>query len=487
MKPTQALQELLDNSLGILIAFDDEGNVIFLNLTAINETGYHADEVRINQIFSQIFEDEKSIVETVKKRRGESISTVAYRSNFTCFPAKIRLSRLELNNRLKFNMISAVNLYNEHETKKLLEKTEEDIVEVMQARNEFVANITHELRTPVNGIKGHVKNLLLQKLEPEQKRTLEIVERCCVNMEKIINDLLDFSKIEAGKFLLEEAEFDIRACINQAIDTSIGIANEKGIKLTAHIAEDVPQTIIGDELRILQILNNLVSNAIKFTSIGYVRIEVHKTLDLNNEIELSFLVIDTGIGITPEEKEKLFKSFSQVDASTTRQYGGTGLGLFVCHQLVELMRGSISAESEKGKGSTFSFTIVVKKAPGSAKQAVDLAKQRVSVNENNDIKEKHETSSGKMVIIPKVEFIKDLYVYGSEKNKEEINNNLEKLIICIEMYEWEKSELFADNLKKLSEEGPKELKNSVFKLQMNLRKENYDESVTLYNQIKTLL
>lgn len=494
MKSAELFQEVMENSLGILISFDDYGNVTYLNISAINEIGFNANEVKIYHIFSQLFTEDEDFKETVNKRKGETICTVAYRSNYTCFPALVRIGRIEFEDGTKINLISAINQYNENETKKLLEKTESDIRDIMKARNEFVANITHELRTPVNGIKGHVKNLLHNNMEPEYKKTLEIIERCCISMENIINNLLDFTKIESGKFILDEREFDIRLCVEHVIETSISVANEKGIKLSCFVAPDVPQKVIGDELRIMQILNNLVSNAIKFTSIGYVRVEVYKTLQLNKEIELSFLVIDTGIGISKDEKEKLFKSFSQVDASITRQYGGTGLGLFICRQLAELMRGTVKVESERGKGSTFQFTIVLSTSEDNVKtDTISIVKDELSSDLQTDlrtadgIEEVFNKEKKRKIIIPEVESIDEVYIYGNKKNRIETKNNFEKMIICIEMQEWEKAEIFADNLKRLLENGTEEIKSLLFKLQMNIRKEDHDKSIALFEQIKTLL
>lgn len=465
MKPAQIFQEVLDNSIGILISFDDHGNVIYLNVDAINETGFNSNQVKIHQIFSQVFDEDDDFREIVIRRRGEYINTIAYRSNFTCFPVMIRLGRLEFDDGTKVNLVSAISLYNENEAKLILEKTENDIQEIIKERNEFVANITHELRTPVNGIKGHIKNLMLQDITPEQQKTLKIVERCCDNMEIIINNLLDFSKLESGKTTLDEHEFDIRQCIEHVINTSISIANEKGIKLSAYVAQEVPVKVIGDEVKLIQILNNLVSNAVKFTSIGYVRLEVYKTLQLNNsEIELSFLVIDSGIGISDEEQKKLFKSFSQVDGSITRQYGGTGLGLYICQKLVGMMRGKIKVQSEKGKGSTFQFSIVIKST------GVSQGLQTANIF---DTQEK--------------ETVDEILRFGSEKNSIELRNNFEKMIICIEMNEWEKAENFADNIKKLTQEGTDELKKLVFRLQMSIRKEEREKSLSFYQEIMNFL
>ena len=180
-------------------------------------------------------------------------------------------------------------------------------------------------------------------------------------MIEIINNLLDFSKLEAGKFTLEEREFSFREAMDKIIAMNINQINEKGLSLLLNISPEIPERIIGDELRITQILTNLINNAVKFTSMGQIVVDVVKTMELNDTVELFFMVMDTGIGIAPEDMDKLFKSFSQVDAYITRRFRGSGLGLTIVKELVELMDGEVHVESEKGKGSTFSFSIRVKK------------------------------------------------------------------------------------------------------------------------------
>ncbi len=470
-KIVQVIAKVFDNNLGTLLAADDNGRIIYFNDTGKKELEYTDGEACISDIFVSLIPEGVNFSDFMQMLDGRVIETIAYRKNHTCFKAMIRMSRIDLDE--AYNVFSVLNVQYEEFAKKELEKVENNLKKSMKARNEFVANITHELRTPVNGIKGHIKNLMNETENSSEKKTLDIIMKCCENMEKIINNLLDFSKIEAGKFEIVEAAFDFRACINHVVDTSMSIANEKGIKFSAYIADDIPDQVIGDELRIVQVLNNLVSNALKFTSIGYVNIEVYKTRLKNGRMELTFFVIDTGIGVTLEEKEKMFKSFSQVDGSITRQFGGTGLGLYVTRQLVELMHGSISLESEKGKGSTFTFTI------------------EVGVEGNEQEQEQvtpviaHMLNAG--MGLPQMEDIDRVYKYGSDENRREIKNTCEKLILCIEMENWEKAEIFADSLKKLTGDAEQEVKSKVFKLVMAVRKEDYDKSTSQLEDIKKLV
>ena len=468
------MRTILDGILGTVLVFNDKGVVIYINDSGKDELGYKDGEVDIKEIFATLFNGNIGISEFIKYTVGNVKNIPVYRKNCTCFNAQIKVIDIQDSKQEKFHLVSIINMQYEVYARREIERAENAMKENMRARNEFIANITHELRTPVNGIKGHIKNLKSIEEDTTKKKSLDIVLKCCENMEKIINNFLDFSKIEAGKFEISESSFNFRNCINHVVDTSISIANEKGIKLIAKVDEAIPQMVTGDELRIVQILNNLVSNALKFTSIGYVSIEVYKTGFKHGRMELTFFVIDTGIGVTPQEKEKMFKSFSQVDGSITRKYGGTGLGLFVARQLVELMHGNISIDSEKGRGSTFTFNIEVGVEDGQSEEDNEssVIPQLLKIGHAYGADDKN---------------IDIVYTYGTDENLKEIKNNMEKLSICIQMENWEKAEFFTDNIKVLANGAGKELKRQIFKLQMSVRKEDFENSIEYVKQIAKLM
>lgn len=341
------------------------------HLTDVISPLYIGDKHMANIFTGQFFYDDEAIDEDifVQQATQYGFDLATYMESLRLVP---RVSRKKVKILMDFlvkfaslasklshsNITLAKSLANHKKAEEKLQLAMTAAESANRAKSEFLANMSHEIRTPLNGIMGMAEILKLSNLNKEQERYLKLIAVSGGNLLEIINDILDLSKIETGKIFIKDTHFSLRKTVEIVHKTQSLPAEQKDLEFTLNIAPEIPQDLIGDELRLKQILINLIGNAIKFTEKGFVRINVFKEGEgSGRHILLHFCVSDSGIGMKPELAKIIFKPFTQGDSSNTSKYGGTGLGLSICERLVELLGGRIWVESTEGRGSTFHFIL----------------------------------------------------------------------------------------------------------------------------------
>lgn len=466
----------IEDALEIILMFDQSGKITYANGAAKKKLEYQADlcDKYISDVFPNTFRLSEHGFQSDYRFGHEQQNLVAYRSNLTCFPVEARILKSEVREGIYICM--AHDILEKEFLGREVEQVRQEAQEAGKVKSEFVANVTHELCTPVNGVLGNVKELLDFVTDERILKSLRLIERCCGDMNKIINNILDFSKLEAGKFTLEPRRFHFRNMLDYVKSQHMNKLTEKGLGFFMTVSPQIPEYIVADELRIVQILNNLLSNAQKFTAVGKITVEIVRTARVNDKLELFFIVKDTGIGIDKADKDKLFQSFSQVDASISRKYGGTGLGLNICKQLVELMGGRIEVESEKNKGSTFSFSIwagISEEDQETLTQSDALSPSLYNATDMPSGSDEEEFDNARE--------------YGTKENRDNLKRTLSKLILCVEMENWEKAEMFMETVRQLAEGAPRDVSRRFLRLKMAVQKENYDKVIAEYEEIEKLL
>jgi PAS domain S-box-containing protein len=357
------LAAIVESSDDGIISQTVDGTILSWNVGAELLYGYAAEEMvgrSISMIVPpEILDDPDKILGRI--RHGERINsyeTVRIRKDgkridvaLTVSPTKDATGKIDGASTIARDITQRKQLERE------LAAAHDEAVRTSRLKSDFVANMSHEIRTPLNGVIGMTALLYETDLSPEQEEYAETIRSSGEALLTVINDILDFSKIEAGHMDLEEIEFDVRSTVEEAADLVAERAFDKGLELSTFVELDVPRGVRGDPGRLRQVLLNLLGNAVKFTQRGEVVARVGVAEVDEENVRLRFEVTDTGIGIPPETREKLFHSFTQADTSTTRKFGGTGLGLTISRQLVELMGGEIGVQSEVGNGSRFWFTV----------------------------------------------------------------------------------------------------------------------------------
>ena len=358
-RESEARQRAIFEAMGDgLITFDAKGIITLCNPAALTifdateETLIGHPVSRIIPALDQEAFDQGSLMQTYAGRQEE----LGRRCDGSQFPIYINLSEMELSGQTGYGAIVR-DISTQKEAEQALIEARQQAEMASKAKSAFLATMSHEIRTPLNGVIGVVQLLEMTPLDQEQKEYVEIIDKSGNTLLSLINDILDISKIESNKMELESAEFDLEACAYDITRILASRAREQGITLQLYYGADCPRYLVGDAERIRQLLFNLVGNAIKFTEEGGVTVFVNALNRDQQRARIEIVVEDSGIGIAAEDQARLFDAFVQADGSTTRRFGGSGLGLTICKRLVELMAGTIEVESEAGHGSRFTVTL----------------------------------------------------------------------------------------------------------------------------------
>ena len=347
-----------------VIIFNNELKIEWVNEAFCNMTGYSFLEVKgssgeiLRKDSKKIFDSGEIINHVLNGKKSFTYENLNYTKSGKAYWALTTLTPImdvdgHINKVIAIESDISANKKVEQELTLAKEKAEDS----KRVKEEFLANMSHEIRTPLNGIKGFTDLLVKNKHYPEQEKYLEAIGFSTKNLLAIINDILDFSKIEAGKMEIERTIFYLRDLIESIFNSFVFQAEGKGLIISKEIADKIPESLMGDPVKINQVITNLMSNALKFTEKGSIHLSVEESSRVNNCVDLLFKIKDSGIGIPPNKVNTIFDSFSQASSSTTRKYGGTGLGLAIVKKIVNLFDGEIRVESTEGVGSTFIFNL----------------------------------------------------------------------------------------------------------------------------------
>ena len=363
-KSEEKFRNIIESFIDIYYRTDLAGNITMISPSVLTHTGYSVQEVmgnKVDKFFDNAVDSSKDIKSLLKSGSITNFEVNVKRKNGELRQFMLNIRMIKDAKGIPLEVEGVARDISE------LKKNAEDLIVAkeqaehsLKVKERFLANMSHEIRTPMNGIIGMIDVLNETPLESKQKEYVETIKKSSETLLTILNDILDLSKIEAGKMELHLAPFILTEMLDRLVTLFRQRAQEKGNELAYWVADDVPPYWVGDSTRLLQIFSNLTSNALKFTEYGSVRIDVRKIAQKGKKATIKVEVIDTGIGISPQNQALLFASFQQVDNSTKKSFGGTGLGLAISRELCRQMNGDMGVVSEEGKGSCFWFTLEIK-------------------------------------------------------------------------------------------------------------------------------
>lgn len=347
-----------------IVSVNENGLINMYNSVAESMFGYPSSEVlhkNVSILMSQPFaEPHRNYLQQIQEKGekriiGAGLEVTGLREDGSTFPLQVGVSKFSAQGQSLFTGVLLDISRNKWDEKQLI-AAKQKAEEATRVKADFMASMSHEIRTPLNGVLGMLELLEHGDLKEKQKKFVATAQESARSLLKIVEDILDFSESETGQLVLEYNKFDLRQILQDATEPFREQLRGKGLKLGCAVPIEIPETLLGDPSRLTQIVSNLTDNAIKFTEHGEVSLSISVARESDEHISLLFEVSDTGIGVTPEKQENLFDAFTQEDNSTTRKFGGTGLGLTIARKLTELMGGEIGIDSSKKVGSTFWFT-----------------------------------------------------------------------------------------------------------------------------------
>ncbi|HUP25526.1 MAG TPA: ATP-binding protein, partial [Thermoanaerobaculia bacterium] len=363
--PAISQSKLFDLSIDLLCIAGTDGRFRLVNPAFERTLGWSREELLARPFYDLVHPEDLAATQGEVEKLASGIPTTSFENRYRCADGSYKILRWNTRPDPATGLLYAVahDVTVQRQMERELIRAKEAAEAAVRARTEFLATVSHEIRTPMNGIIGMTELALQGTRDPAVRRHLEIVRGSADHLLELIEDLLDLSRIEAGRLDLDEEPFRVRETVDAAIQTLAWTATGKGLELAYHVAPDVPRIVAGDDARLRQVVVNLVGNAIKFTDRGAVTLEVARVADLGMAVRLSFVVTDTGMGILPERQAEIFERFAQLPGPDGRRRPGSGLGLPITRQLVQLMGGSLEVSSEPGRGSSFVVTVPFRTMP----------------------------------------------------------------------------------------------------------------------------
>ena len=347
-------------------SLDLEGRFIDTNAVAVELSGYSQAELRSMHFIDVVREEEiprvAAAFEEVVNRRPQQLETRVVHREGHVVDLSITAMPVVVGDEVVGVHGIAEDITERNELRRELERTQRVAEEASVAKSLFLANISHEVRTPLTSLLAATELLRETEMDTQQDRFAEMIVQSGKRLLRLVSDILDFSRIEAGKVELQEDAVSLRAVVQEAVEWCVPLAGQKGLAFTWSVDPELPESLSGDSMRITQVLTNLLENAVKFTETGEIVLAVEFAGVHPDHVDVRFAVKDSGVGIPDDQLDSLFEAFTQGDASTTRTHGGAGLGLAICHELVTLMGGEFAARSSFGVGSTFCFTLPLRRA-----------------------------------------------------------------------------------------------------------------------------